>query len=288
MQMSNTLLLDDGRQLGYAQYGLLTGYPVFYFTGGQSSRIDGKQFSSKAEALKIRLITVDRPGMGLSDFLPNRQFLDWPSDVAALADHLEIDTFSVFGLSGGGPHALACAYKLPDRVIRVGIVSGAAPFDMPNRSKNMWMPIKIMYFLASKFPKLHRQALNAQAKSLSDPEKFMKQMKMGLPEPDQVFLERDEESGKNFIQAGIEGYRNGIEGDAWEWQLYVSPWNFDLESIQQPAFLWFGAVDGMVPAAMGEYMHAKLPNSQLKIVPDGGHLSTIHNYINEILLRMIG
>src|SRR5258708_37156679 len=107
--------LRDGRALGYADFGALTGKPVFFFHGFPGSRLQHAPGDSIATSLGAHIITIDRPGFGLSAFQPGRTLLDWPNDVAALADALEIDQFAAIGLSGGGPYLLACAYKIPRR-----------------------------------------------------------------------------------------------------------------------------------------------------------------------------
>ena len=113
-----TLKLPDGRKLGFAEFGDLNGQTVFYFTGGNNSRLEAKSYDTAAQKLGLRIISIDRPGFGNSDFLAGRQFLDWPADVVQLADYLEVARFPVFGLSGGGPHLLAMAYQQPDRITR--------------------------------------------------------------------------------------------------------------------------------------------------------------------------
>ena len=99
--INQIIRLPDGRTLGYAEYGSPSGNPIFYFTGGNSSRFEGEWFENAATDKDVRLIVPDRPGFGLSTFQPDRQLLDWPKDVIELADALSIDTFSIFGLSGG-------------------------------------------------------------------------------------------------------------------------------------------------------------------------------------------
>ncbi len=110
----NVLQLRDGRVLGYAEYGNPNGKPVFFFHGLPGSRRQRHPDNSIARELDARIVTIDRPGYGLSDFQPDRRLLDWPDDVAQLADALNIDQFAAIGLSGGGPYLLSCAYMMPD------------------------------------------------------------------------------------------------------------------------------------------------------------------------------
>jgi pimeloyl-ACP methyl ester carboxylesterase len=106
---NNVFRLRDGRALGYAEYGDPGGTPVFFFHGSPGSRLQRHPDASIASELGTRIITIDRPGYGLSDFQPERTLLDWPADVAQLADALHIERFAAIGLSGGGPYLLACA-----------------------------------------------------------------------------------------------------------------------------------------------------------------------------------
>ena len=112
--LDQTILLQDGRRLGYDEYGPPDGKPLFYFHGTPSSRKDWPALGNQGlpEKLGVRVIVADRPGMGLSDFQPERRIADWPADVVALADTLELERFSVLGYSGGGPYAVACAHTM--------------------------------------------------------------------------------------------------------------------------------------------------------------------------------
>ena len=131
-----TIKLKDGRKLGYADLGNPDANSVvFHFHGFPGSRLEAMLLANKATS-EYRIISIDRPGMGLSDFKKNRTLLDWPDDVIELADALEIDKFAVEGISGGGPYAAACAYKIPKRLTSCGIISGVASKDLEIEKKN--------------------------------------------------------------------------------------------------------------------------------------------------------
>src|SRR4051812_34137799 len=100
----STVTLRDGRRLGYAEYGEPDGRPVFYFHGTPGSRIDGRGADAEVRALGLRVIAVERPGYGLSTFVPRRTIASWPADVTELADALGIERFGVYGYSYGGPY----------------------------------------------------------------------------------------------------------------------------------------------------------------------------------------
>lgn len=89
-----------------------------------------------------------------------------------------------------------------------------------------------------------------------------------------------------FIDSGLEAYKNGIAGDLDEWRIYVSPWGFELSDFSRPITLWYGRHDKQAPYYMGQYMKKLLPQASLKVVEDGGHLSTINNHIEAILKEL--
>jgi pimeloyl-ACP methyl ester carboxylesterase len=277
-----SIQLRDGRKLGYARFGIPDGKPVFYFTGGNSSRLEGMWFEEAAQQQNIDLIVPDRPGFGLSDFQPGRQFLDWPEDVAHLADSLGIDKFSVFGLSGGSPHVAAVCYKMPERVMRAAIVSGVAPPEMPDRFKGMWPPVQMIFFTARYLPGLNRLALKQMGGFYADKEQMMKRMKQALPTPDVALIDARPEVIDIFSAAAKEAHRSGLDGDAWEWRLYVRPWGFELAEVQTEIRIWYGQFDQNAPVGMGQYLDKQFPNSRLTVVQDGGHFSTINNHIGAI------
>ncbi len=138
-ELDQQIRLPDGRFLGFDQYGRADGRPLFYIHGSPSSRLEFRIFGSDAlvQSLNARLIAVDRPGIGLSSFQPNRRLLDFPNDLLALADYLKIEKFSVFAYSLGGPYGLACALAIPERLEKVGIISGAALFTEAELNKDI-------------------------------------------------------------------------------------------------------------------------------------------------------
>lgn len=280
--LNQHIKLADGRVLGFARIGTPGGKPVFYFTGGNSSRVEGLWFEKAARKQGIDLIVPDRPGFGLSDFQPDRRFIDWPDDVAQLANSLGVQEFAVFGLSGGSPHTAAAVFKMPQRIRRAAIVSGVAPPEMPEATKGMWPPVRLIFFSARRFPALNRLLLRQMSAFYADEVQMLRRMRQVLPSPDVELINARPEIIRIFSQAAGEAHRQGVMGDHYEWTMYVRPWGFQLEDIRTEIGLWYGEVDGNVPSAMGEYMHSRLPNSRLSIVPDGGHFSTINNHVSEI------
>jgi pimeloyl-ACP methyl ester carboxylesterase len=280
-----TMQLPDGRTLGYAELGEPEGVPIFYFHGLPGSRLEAQKINRCVNKINARLIGVDRPGMGVSDFQPKRQLLDWPVDVSALADSLAIDRFCVLRLSGGGPHALACACKIPERITACGVVSSIGPPEINNEG----MGKANRYFLSpSKYiTPLTRFMLWMLVERYSQDERKLEHYFMRLskkvPEPEKKILE-DPDLMKPAIEATKDSFRQGCKGMANEMTLYSSPWGFQLEDISiENMYLWHGELDENIPVSMGKAMAESIPKCQETYFPQESHLSTIVNHIDEIL-----
>src|SRR3954470_22512634 len=129
---TDTLRLPDGRRMGVAYHGDPAGAAVFVCHGTPASRLGHDFTDEAARPRKLRMICLDRPGMGLSDPKPDRTIAGFADDVAAVADQLGHERFAVLGYSGGGPYALACGARLPERVTTVALMAGVGPADGPH------------------------------------------------------------------------------------------------------------------------------------------------------------
>lgn len=289
IENTETIILNDGRVLAYAEYGDPDGFPVFYFHGGQESRLSAGFMNDIAKELKVRLVAPDRPGIGLSTFQPARTFKDWSSDVTQLADSLGFQKFSIFGLSGGSPHVLACAHEIPDRLMHVAVVSGAAPYNYKGKLKGSWFPIKLIHwFAASKNDKNLKKIMDREAKAVKEtPEKRIKQLQKYLPGPDKVLLTTEPHLAKEFIEGSQESFKQGTKAAVQEWQLYVRDWGFKLADIRVPIHLWYGDKDKMTPPYRGYYLEEHLPYASLKVLENEGHFSLIRNHIDKILSQLL-
>ena len=288
-KISQQLRLPGGRLLGYDEYGVPDGNPVFYFHGSPSTRLEWRLFGSDALAnkLNIRVIVPDRPGLGRSEFQAGRRIGNWPDDVLALADQLKLARFAILGYSGGGPYAAACALKIPERLTRVGIVSGTAPFDEPGLTASSHPTnLRFMQLTWTK-PWLSRLTLLLMGLIVRfTPRQFIEGAIATLPVPDQAVLARPD-FRQGFIAMIREALLVGPRGAQWDTALMVSPWDFRPQDIQLAVFLWHGEKDGNAPLAMGRFMADAIPKSQVRFYPGEGHLSLISKYIEEILYVLI-
>lgn len=279
--------LRDGRTLGYAEYGDPSGKPVFFFHGLPGSRLQRHPDDSIAIELGARIITIDRPGYGLSDFQQGRQLLDWPNDVAQLANELKIDQFAAIGLSGGGPYLLTCAYRMPERITSATIVSGMGPLDNPEAVKSMLPFMRLGLGIAPKVPwEFVRLALDPIAKLVSrNPLGAKKLVPASAPETDKKTFARHDIQEIDRQDLG-EAYRNGAQGAIWEVVLLATPWGFRLDDIHKKIFLWHGEDDTIVPQQMGRYVAGTLANCESTFYPGEGH-TLIYNYWREILTEAV-
>ena len=282
-----SLKLADGRTLCYAEYGDPQAKPVFHFHDSSSSRLEHPADEDMLSDIGVRLITIDRPGHGLSDFQPKRRLLDWPDDVTVLAYHLEINKFAVSGWSFGGPYAMACAYRIPERLTIAGLVSSFAPYDHPNSTAGMARFNKISLSLARWMPwGIARQFMKMQGRALKkDPEGTARKMMASLPVADQEVL--DDPQVKDMLLPSLsEAYRNGADGAAWEGIILVRPWRFRLQDIDVPVHVWHGEADVNDPLQCGEYLRDTIPNARAIFYPQEGHFLIMKRW-GEILKELV-
>jgi pimeloyl-ACP methyl ester carboxylesterase len=282
-----TLCLEDGRHLGYAEYGAPQGTPVMVFHGYPGSRLQAQLMSHSAAHLGVRIVAPERPGFGLSDFKPRRTFLDWPRDVLALADALGADHFAVLGISGGGPYAAVCAHQIPQRVTKVGLVAALGPSDVPGAIGAMQPQNRLLLRLGRYAPWLLPILFKSMAHSLrTNPDKFLKQATEQLPEEDLLALQQGDHWAWLLADAR-ETFRSGVRGAAREAVLFARPWGFRLEEIRVPVYLWQGEKDQNAPPVIGQYLARTIPGCQAKFVPDKAHYSLIVGYVEEVLRKLV-
>lgn len=281
-----TIRLRDGRTLGYAEYGEPRGKPLLVFHGSPGARLQVRAAHRPALARGIRVIAPDRPGLGLSTRSPGRQIADWPGDVRELADALGVGRFPVIGVSGGGPYAAACAWRLPDRVVRAGIVSGVGPPGHgPTLCSGLRSMERALVNLALGTPWLMRAAMAVGAVPCRrwTERIYVRLRKLASP-ADRAILDRPEVA-ECLIAAMKEAFRHGGLGPAEELLLLARPWTFRPEEIRVAVRLWHGEADRIVPVEMGRYLASAIPNCQAEFIPGAGHY-VVFDRIGTLLAAM--
>jgi pimeloyl-ACP methyl ester carboxylesterase len=289
MHAEHHLTLPDGRRLAYAEYGNPGGPPVLYFHGSPSSRLEPLLIGQEALCRSgLRILTPDRPGMGGSDFQPNRGFSDWPKDAVALADALGLGQFAVLGNSGGGPYAAVCAAKIPERLTAAVIVSGGWRMDWPEAKKNMPFVNRLVLILADKAPFLLRPMLKMMAStSGGDRDKELAMLKKRVPPADYAAFEQ---TGRVEALGAMmrECMRQGPKGAAYDLRLYMWEFDFRLDEIKMPVKLFHGEQDVNAPIALARRVAAELPSAQLVTYQNEAHLSTLCNHFDEFAQALTG
>lgn len=281
MQMS----LADGRLLGYEEYGDPKGVAVVYCHGFPGSRLEAVLAASLAQRLGVRLIAPDRPGFGLSSPLPGRRFGDWPADLAQLLQALGIEEFSLLGVSGGAPYALAAASCLA-KAQRVGLVCGLGPVEAD--SLKAMSPLgRCGLQLARRAPWLTRSCYRLLARTISrHGARFLGWMTAGVPEVDRAVLARPEVRSA-ILSSFRESVRQGGGAGAEELLLYARPWDISPSACPVPVRLWHGELDATVPVAIGRRLAAALPDCQATFLPGEGHYSLPLGQLELILPQLL-
>jgi pimeloyl-ACP methyl ester carboxylesterase len=213
--------------------------------------------------LGLRLIVLERPGFGISDFQPGRTLLDWPSDVARTLNTLGIDRFYVAGTSAGGPYVAACAYALRERVRAASIVASGGPLDdFEQATKDMAPSRKLVGRLFRRAPKAMCTLLSA------------------LPVPASVVYGvmaraspiTGTQAEREALMADVtEALRPGLRGFVYELVVLTRSWGFPLEEIAVPVDVWHGDTDAATPLSMGQTIAARIPTAELHVVEGVGH-----------------
>lgn len=270
-----TIKLKDGREIGYATAGPREGRPVFFCHGTPGSRLDLQvgETETLVSERGIRVFALERPGYGLSTPNPGRRVVDWADDVRQVADALGIESFSVYGYSAGGPHALACAARLGDRVTSVGTVSGVGVSGIPGEFAGMGPNERLLHRLVRISPRFVSGAYRlARSNARRSPDRFFRDFEKDCSESDRALL-ADPRAREAFLATVREALRPGVRGAVDDWvALDRRPWGFDPEEISVPTVLVYGDADRMVPVTQGRDLARRIPQARTIEVAGEGHL----------------
>jgi pimeloyl-ACP methyl ester carboxylesterase len=280
-------LLKDGRTLAFAFYGPSSGKPVFYFHGTPSSRLEpqllgayGVDLGSVLLASNLRLIAVDRPGIGLSDFNPQGDFLSFAADVAQLSAHLNIRISEVLSWSGGGPYSLALVHQFPEVFRACHIICGFS--RQFHRDVEMLMGMNKWYFiLARRVPSVLRTGMSLLARKKAN--RSLPQWITGLPYVDYALIRKPELLEQLSLLTMKESVRKGARGAVYEARGYYRPLGFDLRGISVPVHYWWGTSDMSVIRLHAEEVERKVPGAVMHYRQNEGHLSLYVNAFKDVL-----
>jgi pimeloyl-ACP methyl ester carboxylesterase len=276
-----TTTTSDGRTLAFATWGDPHGFPVMSLHGTPGCRLNRWPDEEVYRNLGTRLVTHDRAGYGRSIRHRGRNISDEAADVVAIADALGIERFGVSGGSGGGPHSLACAALLPDRVVRASCLVGIAPLGSDGLEREAWLAgmdpqnLKELGWAEAGeevlIRELEREQAEAEQRVAEDPTTVFGDFE--LSESDRAQLQRPEVA-QLIRESTFEHSALGVWGWVDDDLAFLRPWGFDPAEIAVPVLVWYGRTDVLVPPAHGDWLGANVPNCVVKVDDVAGHLGT--------------
>jgi pimeloyl-ACP methyl ester carboxylesterase len=275
---TQTVILPDGRELAYLDFGDPASPLVIHNHGGPSSRIEGRLLAAGAVAHGLRLVSVDRPGIGRSTPHPGWALPDWVDDLTALADALGADRFAVSGWSGGGAVTMAAAALIdPERLAHVAYIAGAAYGAFGDNSAAMYLDKadKLGGELALGHPHLFHlmyDLLELDAAHLT--KSYLSTLHKTLNAADGALLEEPEFAAA-FGAAGAECFAQGSEGLVEDSTLTYRAWPFDVTGIQRPVHVWQGTDDHLVPLPINQQLADRVPGAVWHPIDGEDHLVAV-------------
>jgi len=273
-RFEGTYRLQDGRKLGYAEYGPIDGRAILWFHGTPGGR---RQIPPRARELAnelgVRLIAIERPGVGDSTSHTYRSLAEWAADIQSFCNAKGVDLFAVCGLSGGGPYALACAYYLEDRVVAAAILGGVAPAAGADAAaggvstlarlgapllRRLHVPLNFLLV------RLIRGFASKADAAVDFAARFM-------PPGDQAVFD-DPAMRHMFIDDILLAGRRQMQAMLHDVSIFAMDWGFLLEEIRTPVYLLYGDADNIVPVEHGEHIAARLQNAEFRVRAGEGHL----------------
>lgn len=288
------LRLPDGRQAQYWRGGDPDGPVVFFLHGCPDTRHAAYCGDVAARRTGVRLVAVNRPGYGLSTEDASSH-LSVADDVAAVADLLRVGRYGVLGMSIGGPYALACAARHPERVTAVGVVASPAEvpaLDPPYHRDDLTTERKDFFEALAELPvetgfELMRPEFEAYVEKLApgdpDDDALAERFCAGLGPLDAEVVGR--QTAAEIATATREALVNtaGYLRDA---AISFRRWDFRPEVISSPVSLWYGELDANTSVRNGEWLAERIPEADLIVRPGEGHLGSLHNHWDEVLGRL--
>lgn len=266
--------LRSGRTLGVAEFGVPDGKVILWFHGTPGARRQVPPNARRlAESEGLRIIGIERPGVGQSTPHLYDSMLGWADDVAELTEQLGIDRFGLVGLSGGGPYVLACAHRMPEQVVAAAVFGGVAPTHGSDA------PAGGLVRLASYLERLFTwsahpvgTALSAAIRALHPVAESVFDLFLSVaPARDREILGRPDMRAM-FTDDLLLGSKTGVRSLVYDVILFSRPWGFSLRDIRVPVHFWQGDADAFVPFSHGAQQAALVPSAGLTLRPGEGHL----------------
>jgi pimeloyl-ACP methyl ester carboxylesterase len=265
----------DGRTLAVAEWGDPDGLPFISIHGTPGGRIGWWTDPTIYRRYGLRRITFDRAGYGESTRQPGRRVVDVVPDVERIAEALGIGRFAVSGGSGGGPHALALAALLPDRVIRCNAAVSVAPYGVDDLD---WLAGQtegnVIEFKAALEGEDAARRLCTELRATSL-ERLAEDRLDWMGDTYELSEADQEQERRHYARMRahiVNGLAPGADGWVDDLIAFTTPWGFDVADIRVPILLTYGRADVLVPAAHGDWLAAHIPGAIAWVDEDAGHL----------------
>jgi pimeloyl-ACP methyl ester carboxylesterase len=274
----------DGRTLRVDEGGDPRGPAILTCNGTPAGALLYRPVAEDAARRGARILSYARPGYSGSSPQPGRTVADAARDVEAIADAFELDSLVVWGASGGGPHALACAALLSGRVAAVASLASVAPWDADGLDwlAGMGADNEAEFAAAQKGADALRPELErwAAAMRAAEPEAQADEIRSLLSPVDADVLTG--ELAGFFAASSVDALGDGVEGWVDDDLAFIAPWGFALEAIGVPVLMWQGIDDRFVPPSHGEWLARHIPGVEAHISPEDGHLTLVERRLPEI------
>jgi len=281
---TSTVSCPDGRDVAVWEAGEPSGPLVVYHHGTPMAGLLYEPHARDAAQRRVRLVGFSRPGYGASTRQAGRHVADVAADTAALADALGVERFATWGISGGGPHALACAALLGDRVVAAASLAGVAPYDADGLDYMAGMGeanIEEFGAILAGEGRLRPLLEGHAAELLATGEQALLELFESLVGPvDRAVLHG--RLAAYLHECDVTGLAAGADGWIDDDLAFVAPWGFDVEAIGVPVLVWQGRDDRFVPFSHGEWLAERIPGAEARLTDDDGHLTLIERRVPEV------
>jgi pimeloyl-ACP methyl ester carboxylesterase len=287
-RLEGSVAVRDGRRLSFAEFGNTRGAAIVWMHGTPGARrqipLEARVF---AEENDLRIIGIDRPGIGSSTPHLYPDILDWTNDLVELCDVLDIDTLRVIGLSGGGPYALAAGAALPDRVHGVGVLGGVAPTQGPDAITGGLVTLAPYVAPLLSYTRIPLGFALAQAIRLVRPiaGPILDGYAAVQPRGDKELLARPEFRAM-FLDDLLNGSRFHFGAVLADVILFTRPWGFEAADVQVPVHWWHGDSDHIIPHAHGVHLADRLPHARFTTIHGESHLGGL-GVATEVLSQLM-
>ncbi len=276
--------LEDGTTVGYAEFGDPAGRPLLFIHGWPGSRLQARIIDGPARRFGLRVLAPDRPGIGLSTPAACACVAAWIDVLSAWVDQMNLASFYVLGVSGGGPYSLGCAARLPQRIVAAGVCCGVPPPGLLDKSRDLFWLYRLLRLIDRGAPRLLTalMRLTRLYLLLLPPLWSLQPLRLLLRRADRRALQPRTQMDTVAVSTR-EAFVCSAEAVITDARRLQHPWGFDPGEIAIPVHFWRGVRDRNIPLALIQPFIQGLPHAQAHYYPADGHYSLPLGRMSEIL-----